>query len=148
MMNKLPKINHGQTQLSTLTAEQIEARVNGSNKFTKAEMMVCRKAVTLARKKKRERLAAMTAGDIGVSVTDLVDKGFVLTKQQPSKTKSGVEHVDFRLTKKPGASGAKAEAAKVKAENDKLRKALKAAGIDYDAVVNGGAVVEAETAVA
>ncbi len=56
------------SQIVALSQADINARVQSSNSFSKAEMTVHRSAITDARRQKRERLSTMTGSQLGTMV--------------------------------------------------------------------------------
>lgn len=107
----------------TLSREEIESRVNGTNKFSKAEITAYKGQIAKARKARRERLGGMTIAMVTAKVSAAMEAGFVIEddKERPLKSKD-VWQLKFSRSK--GAQGLKAQNAALEQQIAELRAQL------------------------
>jgi len=113
-------IKGNMSQLVTLTAADIKARVLETNSFSKLEMVSFRAQITDARREKRANLATLGGAEVGALVAKLSkERGAVITEM---KSHLGVKSQTWtiRLTAKVH----KSEADRLRAEAARLMKAL------------------------
>jgi len=108
------------SQLVTLTAADIKARVLETNSFSKLEMVSFRAQITDARREKRANLATLGGAEVGALVAKLSkERGAVITEM---KSHLGVKSQTWTI--RLSAKVHKSEADSLRAEAARLMKAL------------------------
>lgn len=113
-----------ETQIVKLTNDEINARVNGTNKFTKAEIGAYRPAIAAARKDKRNRLRNMSSHQQDAKIAELRENGFTVLHDVKVKSLKSGERVVVEFAKERETASSRAE--RLEKERDELRARLEA----------------------